>query len=106
MQPPIIQVGPRQQIDPEVVSPWTRTPQPQMTDPRQTESPLAFRIDDSVPVYRWHVLHAYDTAAECEKARSQGPLLWNRDERPKLKGLAPQHMWRCVPAEHIYPPAK
>lgn len=108
LQPPLVRVsGPPPIASVECDYPGAcpgRTPTP--PDPRQTDSPLRFRIDGSIPVNRWHVLHAFDTAAECEKARSQGPLLWNRDERPRPKDLAPQHMWRCVPASHIYPPAK
>ena len=71
--------------------------------PPPKDGPNGTKVPDfDKPVAQWIQAKSYDTAAACEEMRDIG-----RD----LEGVPPDRLAftrgsRCVPAEHLYPPAK
>ena len=56
--------------------------------------------DASLPISRWRQVAAYDSAVACEKARIE-----MMDTRGPEDADSTLLHTRCVPAEHLYPPA-
>ena len=70
-------------------------------------------LDLDRPVRTWEQVASYDSAADCERARVK---LWNDTEKklgahkskpgtPEYVGWARGTTGRCVPSDHVYPPA-
>ena len=55
----------------------------------------------TLPISQWRQIAAYDTAAACEKGRT-GMMNTMSPEAADASLL----QTRCVPAEHVYPPAR
>jgi hypothetical protein len=74
-------------------------------------------VQEDAPLTEWQQESAYDTAKECEAARQQNMALslkWVPYPKNK-RGLPVETMnrmqrqyagARCIPSEHIYPPAQ
>jgi len=59
--------------------------------------------DSTLPISKWKALVTFDTAKECE-ADLAGSLL-SAKETNTPSAIAVFRQGRCVPAEHVYPPA-
>jgi len=63
-------------------------------------------FDTGAPFKNWDQLQAYDTATECEHGKAEWFGIVSRNKKaPKEKHENQLVEARCVPAEHIYPPA-
>lgn len=78
---------------------------------QDAKAPGGYRLDLSADPYDWNQVSAHDTAADCERARSEATLraLDLAREKKKEAGegtvVDAARSFRCVPAEYVYPPA-
>jgi hypothetical protein len=82
------------------------------------QAPGGERAELDAPVVRWSQEGAYDTAESCEQGNANNAHLVQAMVRGAINGKDPAHSVyeygpvaaamnaRCIPAEHIYPPAK
>jgi hypothetical protein len=60
-------------------------------------------LNADAPIERWVHWQSFDRAQQCERARSDSAQRLAQDKLDTSRDFVAA---RCVPAEHIYPPAK